>query len=225
MPLLFIVNQVSVYYHHTSNMFIVVAPCRQVLWSEIGERCNMLILILSGDVELNPGPMTIEEILQKLLDGQAFITNEIKEVKGNQARLEDRFEKLSERIQELEEGYQSFKVCENAVFTLQNTVKEMQEKLVQLEDRSRRNNLNVFDRKCLEVNNNQKTVFQKKKLGVRVKTVERIYRLGAKRGNNTRPVIMKFFDYTEKMQVLRNCCKLKGTTISVSNDYSKKKKH
>lgn len=58
--------------------------------------------------------------------------------------MEDRFEKSAERIQKLEESYQSFNVGENAVFALQNTVKEIQEKPVELEDRIRRNNLIVF---------------------------------------------------------------------------------
>lgn len=58
--------------------------------------------------------------------------------------MEDRFEKSAERIQKLEESYRSFNVFENAVFTLQNTVKEIQEKPVELEDRIRRNNLIVF---------------------------------------------------------------------------------
>lgn len=59
-----------------------------------------------------------------------------------------------------------------------------------------------------------------KRLGVKVNTVERIHRLGKKRNDKTRPVIMRLFDYNEKTAVFSNCKKLKGSEISVSSDYS-----
>lgn len=59
------------------------------------------------------------------------------------------------------------------------------------------------------------------KLGIKVKSVDRIHRLGKRKPNSSRPVIMNFYDHREKEHVLKNCGKLKGTTISVSNDYAK----
>lgn len=35
-----------------------------------------------------------------------------------------------------------------------------------------------------------------------------------------RPIIMRFYDYKEKIEVIKNCKKLKGTKISVSDDFS-----
>nr|XP_037289276.1 uncharacterized protein LOC119182480 [Rhipicephalus microplus] len=101
------------------------------------------------------------------------------------------------------------------------------QRLRELENRSRRNNLLVFgvkegspesesDLKVSVVDN----IFGKK-LNVHVKTIERIHRLGKQRPGHIRPVIMRFYDFKEKDAILRNCSKLKGTSISVSNDYSK----
>lgn len=60
-----------------------------------------------------------------------------------------------------------------------------------------------------------------KTLGVSVRTVERIHRIGKAKPNKPRPIIMKFFDSREKDSVLRNCFKLKGTNVRVSQDYAK----
>lgn len=57
------------------------------------------------------------------------------------------------------------------------------------------------------------------KLEVQCKSVGRIHRIG-KPGRN-RPVIVYFQDYNEKQKIISNARKLKGTDISVQNDYSK----
>lgn len=51
-------------------------------------------------------------------------------------------------------------------------------------------------------------------------TIERIHRLGKKSANKARPIIIKFYDYNDKLEVFRNFQKLKGTKISVSDDSS-----
>lgn len=53
--------------------------------------------------------------------------------------------------------------------------------------------------------------------------VERIHRLDrAKQGDEpkSRPVILKLVDYRDKSNILKNCSKLKGSSISVSEDFS-----
>lgn len=56
-------------------------------------------------------------------------------------------------------------------------------------------------------------------MGVTVQSVERVHRIGVKRADKTRPVMLNFFDYNEKMHVLQSCPKLKGSNISISHDY------
>nr|XP_037287721.1 uncharacterized protein LOC119180694 [Rhipicephalus microplus] len=48
----------------------------------------------------------------------------------------------------------------------------------------------------------------------------RMHRIGRKTQNRERPVILKLYNFSEKMLVLRNCGKLKGTAISISEDFS-----
>lgn len=48
-----------------------------------------------------------------------------------------------------------------------------------------------------------------------------MHRLGRKEGLKIRPVILHFGDYEEKMTVLKNCNRLKGSKISVQQDFSK----
>lgn len=43
--------------------------------------------------------------------------------------------------------------------------------------------------------------------------------LGKKNRDKARPVIMNFFDYNEKLKVLKNCHKLKGTPVSINHDF------
>lgn len=57
-------------------------------------------------------------------------------------------------------------------------------------------------------------------LGVKVSTVERIHRIGQKKRNKNRPVVLKLIDHREKINILRNCSKLKGKEISIAEDFS-----
>lgn len=82
--------------------------------------------------------------------------------------------------------------------------------MINLEDRSRRNNLLVFGvteeegetTEDLESAALDKIFLQK--LGVKLKTVERIHRIGKKQGRSPRPVILKLYDSREKAIIYKN---------------------
>lgn len=101
----------------------------------------------------------------------------------------------------------------------------LEAKITDLEDRSRRSNLVVFGipEPPEETEDMLKeavlTEVFEHKLEVKCKSVGRIHRLGKPGGS--RPVIVYFQDYNEKQQTISNARKLKGTDISVQNDYSK----
>lgn len=59
-----------------------------------------------------------------------------------------------------------------------------------------------------------------KRLGVTVSSVERIHRLGRKKADKDRPIIMRLYDYNEKIAIFNQCKKLKGSEINISHDYS-----
>lgn len=58
-----------------------------------------------------------------------------------------------------------------------------------------------------------------KRLNVKCSSVGRIHRLG--RNGLNRPVILYLQDYNEKMEILKNAKKLKGTKIFIENDFSR----
>lgn len=98
----------------------------------------------------------------------------------------------------------------------------------ELENRSRRNNLII--RGVQEgVNETEDVLLEKinvdifdKLLNLKINSVERIHRLGAKRRGKDRPVILRVSDFRDKTTILRNCFKLRGKEISINEDFSKR---
>ena len=53
-------------------------------------------------------------------------------------------------------------------------------------------------------------------------STERAGRVGEKSNNKERKIVVQFSFYKEKLNILRNCKKLKGTNNSIVKDFSKK---
>lgn len=192
--------------------------------------CVQMLLMLSGDVECNPGPNHVEEMLKELLKGQKDLIKDVSQIKANQSTFQKELGTVKLEIKELRNTLMNLQESrtelQNMAQEMKLTIQQQQQKIIDLEDRQRRNNLVVFGitENASETSDELKQkvlcdVFEKR-LDVKVSSVERIHRLGKKNGNKARAVIIKFFDYNEKMAILKNCKKLKGTKISVSNDYS-----
>ncbi|KAH9378823.1 hypothetical protein HPB48_010825 [Haemaphysalis longicornis] len=105
---------------------------------------------------------------------------------------------------------------------------ELTAKVDDLENRSRRNNLAIYgvteepdeDSKSLQ-EKVQRTIFTDI-LDIAVKSVERIHRVGNPRSERPRPIVLRLLDFSEKSKILSCCNKLKGTEISISEDFSKR---
>ncbi|XP_077536069.1 uncharacterized protein LOC144148407 [Haemaphysalis longicornis] len=214
-PLLFFMqvsNNVSTV--KTSNPLFIQLTCPRKLHAICLSVRKVLsrLLLLCGDIESNPGPPTSEELLQELLKGQTTI--------------QQRLDRIELSLKTVEETALAVKQIDVKVTALDNTVQILQNKLTELEDRSRRNNILVYgiDEKDDETNDDlEAAVVQgvfNTVLGVNVRSAERIHRIGRKRPDKARPVIVKLFDYREKMDVFSKCSKLKGTEVSISEDYS-----
>nr|XP_054917733.1 uncharacterized protein LOC129380525 [Dermacentor andersoni] len=95
-----------------------------------------------------------------------------------------------------------------------------------LENRSRRSNLIFYG--IPEVENERpddlkRTISDKiikGTIGVTVSGIERMHRLGTKAENKTQPVILKLQCFEDKVNILKNCAKLKNSNISVGEDFS-----
>lgn len=177
----------------------------------------MCLLVLCGDVEVNPGP-TVEEMLESLILGQNKITSEIAALRAQQDDMQKLMSEWALRFAEMEKRAAR-------VDNLEKTIVSLQAKITDLEDRSRRANLVVFgvneDPAETEPDLKRKVLTEifGEKLNVHCRSVGRIHRIG--KPGTQRPVIIFFQDFNEKEQVLMNANKLKGTKVSIQNDYSK----
>ncbi|CAN7941741.1 unnamed protein product [Ixodes hexagonus] len=236
-PFLFLLQVCKPFYCckiKSNSLCMVVLPCPGVLCEcLVGcfDAFCLLILLLSGDVELNPGP-TVSEQIETILLSQRDMTARLASIEQrleqSAASANERLTSIEHRIEALSFSAQKLEQCEASIESLKSQVVTLLDKVDDLENRSRRNNLIVYgineeDNETLS--SIRKAVIEdlfKSKMGVNVASVERIHRLGRKAANKSRPVIIKFFDYNEKMLLMKNAPKLKGTKISVSEDYSRR---
>ncbi|XP_070378419.1 uncharacterized protein [Dermacentor albipictus] len=205
----------SYYGYKNDNRFIVVLPCPKVLYLSFASLC----LLLSGDIETNPGPNTTT-LLKELLDGQQAIKTDL-------AALSERIKEVEKTVRAVRDQAKVIAELTKTNKTLNASVKTLHDRLVSLEDRSRRNNLMVFGipegekETTEELSTKVLTDLFDKQLNVSLHTVERIHRIGKRQSKQPRPVILKLYDSREKLKVYKNCKKLKGTGISIADDYSK----
>lgn len=187
---------------------------------------------MCGDVEANPGPSD-HEILLQLLQGQQNMTATLNNVLTKQAKVETDLADLTKRISGIESLSPIISTLKNEVEGLKSEVLLLHNKNSELtrihdeqENRSRRNNLVIFgiDEPSGETKDGllgiiKDDLFQKK-LELSINGIERCHRLGKKTNGQGRPVIIKLLDYREKVLILKSCSKLKGSVISVTEDFS-----
>ena len=100
------------------------------------------------------------------------------------------------------------------------------ERLRDLEDRSRRDNLRIDGIAELENETWEQTEeilhnLFKEKLELENISVEREHRVGNKGKNNKRTIVLKLASFKDKLKIISEARKLKGTNISINEDYSK----
>ncbi|XP_077496434.1 uncharacterized protein LOC144107314 [Amblyomma americanum] len=141
--------------------------------------------------------------------------------------MNEKFTELNDTLKVLAQHTEELNLLRSEVSSLKKVVSVQQKKLHDFEDRSRRRNLIIFgqpeevDENPTILKENILDVIFSRKLGVTVTSVERVNRLGKKKGDKPRPVIINFFDYNKKMRVLQICSKLKDSNISICHDFCK----
>ncbi|XP_075740654.1 sphingosine-1-phosphate lyase isoform X5 [Rhipicephalus microplus] len=204
----------------SDDLCLLILPCPRRCYCIIVDFWSaVMMLVMSGDVEENPGPATTQELLQTILENQAKSERDLNAIRDQISEVNVKTDKLTSSLALIHE-------MNLRIDILEATVRQQAERLVEYENRSRRNNLLVFGlaEKSIESESDLMVsvvdkIF-KEKLDVEVKTIERIHRMGKVQPGKVRPVIMKFYDYREKERVMKNCPKLKGSPISISNDYA-----
>lgn len=126
-----------------------VLPCPKACFDCVSCCSKMMLLLLSGDVELNPGPETrVEKMMAEMLENQRKMRDVVKDIKENQTSFHKRMDELANKITQLETFAKNSndKVChlENMVKGLSRIIQTQQNQLIDQEDRSRTNNLVIF---------------------------------------------------------------------------------
>ena len=129
-------------------------------------------------------------------------------------RVEENFGRIESRVQEMYD------------YSLDPAF--IEDKLIDLEDRSRRNNLRVDGIKerpnetWEDCESELHTLF-KESLGIEEEVViERAHRIKTdrnKKGNIPRTIVCRILNYKDKVKILRNAEKLKGKNIFINEDF------
>ncbi|KAH9374295.1 hypothetical protein HPB48_005615 [Haemaphysalis longicornis] len=187
-----------------------------------------LLLLLSGDVELNPGPVEMD-ILQSLQKGQTEILNNLASIESRIAKHEGMIADIKDSLvatkKQVEELGKIVTEHKDDISILQKEFKNLQAKNVDLENRSRRQNLlfyGVDDNKAETWDESEELI--KKivgdKLGIEVSSLQRAHRIGVYRNKKKRPIIANFASYKEGQEILSNAKKLKGSDFSIDQDFA-----
>ena len=164
------------------------------------------------------------------LDNLSKETADLKEsLEFTQEETEGKFSTLNEKISTMEKNLFSLKKDIDITQTTKPSwAIDIENKLVDLEDRSRRTNLRINGikegknetwKECEERVN----CFLEEKLDIDTSEIwiERAHRVGEKKNGLERQIVVQFNSYKNKLDILRNCKKLKGTNFSVFEDFSK----
>uniref|UniRef100_L7LWR8 Putative tick transposon n=1 Tax=Rhipicephalus pulchellus TaxID=72859 RepID=L7LWR8_RHIPC len=240
-------NALSLFAPRTRHLGLVVLPCpgRCLVIVHDCVRVILQLLLLAGDVEENPGPANtrsadtqhngeILSALQQIQSSQATMLNEIKSIHATLAQNEEAFSEIRARLSKIESDCSSIKQLNTDVSSLRTTTEQITNRIVNLEtriddseDRSRRNNLVFFG----IVDAERETWAQSERLVIDVcqtnlgvtmqsRDIERAHRLGRFRQNKNRPIIVRLNNFKDKEQILSCAKKLKDSGISISEDYS-----
>ncbi|KAH8020357.1 hypothetical protein HPB51_000990 [Rhipicephalus microplus] len=216
--------------YRTSNYVIVAVSCppefidkiqrmKDVSFVKCRAFCSSLLL-LAGDVESNPGPMTKTEAdtfsqaldaIRKLEESQDTLLAELKALKEKHIEATKEIQLLMARVAALESTTTSphntgvTEASANALRTVSSQVTEILSRCNNSENRLRRSNLVFFglddEPKEYWAKSEQKIIdFCSEKLGITVteRQFERVHRIGKYTEDKRRPIIAKLAFFKDK---------------------------
>ena len=156
----------------------------------------------------------------------AELTNDVNDVKesidASQEMLEKRMDILEEKIKKEKQK------CQDNLKLMSNENKELREKLRNLEDRSRRDNLRFsgieeYQQETWDDTEQVLKDFLDEHLGLRSIGIECAHRVGPKFDNSETPrtIVVKFSSFKAKELILKKANQLKGTGYYINEDFAK----
>lgn len=165
-PLLFtqVNNRFALLAPRTRYRALLVLPSPCCCVTIVCDCCRViseLLLLLSGDIELNPGPNTraapaedsseIVKLLQQLQSGQASLLAEVKSIQAKLSETDLMFTEIKERLSKIEDDCSSLKSVKSEVQTVRTLAEGNASEIAKLvsrmddsDDRARRSNLLFF---------------------------------------------------------------------------------
>ena len=176
-----------------------------------------------------------QEIIKKLISDNNIIINqrldniskELNKVKTSIQVTDNNLLKHAEEIKKLNAKSKTIKTNEETLKTLISRTEIIQNKITDLENRSRRNNLRIDG--LLESQNEtwadceakvQDLIKRKLKIKDDIK-IERAHRTGKIAHGKPRTILFKLHSYKDKTTILRSAKRLSGTGIFINEDYAK----
>ncbi|XP_070392942.1 uncharacterized protein [Dermacentor albipictus] len=225
----------------SSNYLLVQLPSPQCCIAIATECIHVirLLLIISGDIETNPGPASLDTVLaelQKLTAGQTTLVQELKSLKLQLTTTDKTISDLNKRMTDLEAHYQALMPLRQDIKILQTTSTEttrlvtaLEARFDDAENRSRRNNLifhGITDPTTNETfTKSEELIIQicrdHLQTDINPTDIERAHRLGKHTKDRNRPIIVKFAHWKTKDALLSKGRMLKGTNYSVGEDFSR----
>lgn len=165
-----------------------------------------LLLILSGDV--NPGPLNTQglELLKTLKSGQATILSKLEAIDTRMAKHKEVMAEINSKLREAEGQtkvlIEQLNEQESTIRTITKEVKQLHDKSVDSENRSRRNNLVFYG-----FNHSESVTWEqselllknicKESLGLELQSVERVHHIGHYSATKNRPINVNFASHKE----------------------------
>ncbi|XP_077548208.1 uncharacterized protein LOC144161012 [Haemaphysalis longicornis] len=228
----------------TSNYFLVAVSCpydfrfRNLLCTCYKvctlQLLSQLMLLLSGDVELNPGPTKAQiealfDAIKKLDETVLTIREDINQLKAVQTNHETVLSTLTNRIVALETVQiepSPNAVPEDAV-KIKHEIETLKAANTDASNRLRRNNLLFFGiedsaKESSEESELNVLNFCTTQLDIMIEpsAIERAHRIGKFAPDKTRPIVVKLAHFKTKEKILGCGIKLKETTFAVREDFA-----
>lgn len=217
-------------FNGASNLLRIVSPRPCIL---LVSTCLSLLLLCAGDVEANPGPK-VDDVLALMNELHGETTATLTGIKQDIASINTKIHEIEKDLKKMSQIESKCEDVGDSVREVKSSISKVNEELFDVVDdmnnRMRRNNLIVkglpeTDKEGYEETEKIVQEFFSVHLKVQAGDIERAHRVGKRRPDFDRPIIIKFLNFKSKTEVLRNAPKLKNLAspkVWIDEDFSPK---
>lgn len=176
---------------------------------------------LSTDFDVREG---IRKVLLMLSKTTSQLNNRLDRVDEWLKNIDDSILVLEERVSAIENSSTNNELSDRVDVIMKENL-SLRKRLVDIEDRSRRNNLVIAGLEETPNESWEETELKvcnlfKDHLLIDNFVIERAHRVGMKSSNKPRQIICKLLSFKDKQKIKKNGFRLKGTNIYVNDDFS-----